>query len=187
MFTCHFFKRALRGLSGSDQQQSSLQRKYFLSSFRWADTLLLLQLYKEAVLLLGQTGLLCNMTPPHAPPHTDSAQQTGVKRVSNTALSSHFTTLHRLLPWPTNFNHHQPCPLKWTGFKFMSFAPTQVWNVTPSPAPPAPHAESTQQSALECENDIYFRQRQIFMKVSDSIFHHLEVHHTIVPLIPLSR
>ena len=66
-----FLNGLLRGLTGSDQQQSLLQRKYFLLSFQWAATLL--QLYREAVLLLGQTGLLCNMTPPHAPPHTDSA------------------------------------------------------------------------------------------------------------------
>ena len=57
--------------------------------------------------LLGQTGLLCNRTPPHGPPPpADSAQKAEVKRANITALSSHVTTLHRLLPWPTNSNHH---------------------------------------------------------------------------------
>ena len=50
----------------------------------------------------------------------------------------------------------------------MSFVRTPtLWNVTP---PPAPHAESTQQSGLECENNSYWRQRQIFIKVSELIF-----------------
>ena len=66
-----FLNALLRGFKSSNHQQYSLQQKYFLLSFQWAATLL--QLYREAVLLLGQTGLLCNMTPPHAPPHTDSA------------------------------------------------------------------------------------------------------------------
>ena len=57
--------------------------------------------------LLGQTGLLCNVTPPNAPPPpTESAQKAEVKRANITALSSHVTTLHILLPWPTNLNHH---------------------------------------------------------------------------------
>ena len=135
--------------TGSDHQQYSQQWKWFLSSCAWAATA------EQGCSAPAQ--LDCSAAPQYDtyPCFSSYLLSPKSKGQASKEYSYVFTCYSTTsIQTPTNSNDHQPCPLKWKGFKLMSFAqtPTQLCKVT-SPHAPTPHTYSGPKARVKRANN----------------------------------